>query len=73
MWVQLVVSLVMMALAYALAPRPPRPSPAGLGDVQAPTAEVGRPIPVIFGTVMLRGSNVLWYGDLSTTDIKSSA
>lgn len=70
MWVQLAISLVMMVLSYALQPRPKAPPSAGLGDVQAPTAEVGRPIPVIFGTVLLRGSNVLWYGDLSSTAIK---
>jgi len=71
MWVQLVISLVLMVLAYALQPKPPVPPSAGLGDVTAPTAEVGRPIPVIFGTVRLAGSNVLWYGDLSTNPIKN--
>jgi hypothetical protein len=71
MWINLVISLVMMAISYALMPKPPTPKAAGLADVQAPTAEAGRPIPVVFGTVMLRGSNVLWYGDLSTTDIKA--
>lgn len=69
MWIQLAVSLVMMALAYALAPKPPSPSPAGLSQVQAPTAEIGSPIPVLFGTIKMLSPNVLWYGDLSTTDI----
>lgn len=71
MWPQLVIALVMMAISYALMPKPPTPPAAGLADVQAPTAEVGRPIPVIFGTVMLRGSNVLWYGDLTSSAIRS--
>lgn len=71
MYVQIVVALVMMVLAYALQPKPPSPSPAGLADVQAPTAEIGIPIPWIFGTVKLLAPNVLWYGDLSTTAIKA--
>lgn len=44
--------------------------PAGLGDVTAPTAEEGREIPVIFGTVDLEGPNVCMFGDLKTTPIK---
>lgn len=69
MWVQLAVSLVMMVLAYALQPKPAQPSPAGLADVQAPTAQIGIAIPVVFGTMKLLAPNVLWYGDISTTDI----
>lgn len=71
MWQQLAVSLIMMALAYALQPKPPEPSPAGLKDVQAPTAAVGISIPVVFGTVKLLAPNVLWYGDLSTSRIQA--
>jgi hypothetical protein len=63
----------MMAISYALMPKPQNAVAAGLGDVEAPTAEAGRCIPVIFGTVMLRGSNVIWYGDLATTDIYASS
>lgn len=55
---QLVIALVMTAISYALSPRPPKPDApraAGLDDVDAPTAEEGREIPVVFGTVLLRG------------------
>jgi hypothetical protein len=69
MWAQLAVSLVMMVLAYALQPKPPQPVPAWINDVQAPTAQVGISIPVVFGTVKLLAPNVLWYGNLSTTKI----
>lgn len=41
-----------------------------LSDVDAPTAEEGRPIPVVFGTVLLRGANVVWYGDLEAEPIR---
>lgn len=71
MWQQLAVSLIMMALAYALQPKPPSLVPAGLSDVQAPTAQIGIAIPVVFGTVKLLAPNVLWYGDISTTEIRS--
>jgi hypothetical protein len=58
-------------LSIALAPKPPAPKPAALDDFDAPVAQEGRPIPVVFGTVTITGSNVLWYGDLRTTPIKS--
>ena len=54
-------------------PKPPsneRP-PASLSDIRAPTAEDGRAIPVLFGCRTLRGPNVVWYGHLRTTAIKS--
>ncbi|MDD0908966.1 hypothetical protein LOD75_03245 [Xylella fastidiosa subsp. multiplex] len=47
-----------------------KPKPASLSDIDAPTAEERRPIPVVFGTVLLHGSNVLWYGDLEADPIK---
>jgi hypothetical protein len=46
------------------------PKSSSLGDVTAPTAEEGRAIPVAFGTVLLKGLNVCWYGDLKATAIK---
>lgn len=43
--------------------------PAGLGDFNFPTAEEGRAIPVIFGRVLLKGPNLIWYGDYKTVPI----
>ena len=51
-------------------PETAEPKPASLSDVDAPTAEEGRPIPVVFGTVLLRGANVVWYGDLVADPIR---
>lgn len=69
MW-YLVVIVVAALISSALAPKPPEPKPASLSDVDAPTAEEGRPIPVVFGTVLLRGANVVWYGDLAADPIR---
>jgi len=70
MWVQLVLAIVLAAISYALAPKPPTPPTPTLRDINLPTAEEGRPIPVVFGTVTVKGPNVIWYGDLSTSAIK---
>lgn len=61
-----------LAVNYALMPKPQSQPPAGLSEIQAPTAEVGREIPVLFGTRILEGPNVVWYGDLRTTPVKKS-
>lgn len=66
----LIVLIVSSIVSYALRPKPPVPKPAALEDFDIPVAEQGRPIPVVFGTILLTGPNVLWYGDLRTSAIK---
>lgn len=46
--------------------------PAGLGDFDFPTATEGRMVPIIFGRVKLRGSNVIWYGNLQQNAIQET-
>lgn len=71
MWVYLVVAVVVAVAAYAMAPKPPEPQPPMLKDFDVPTAEEGRPVPVIFGTVVVKSPNIVWYGDLDYVPIKS--
>jgi len=71
MWWYAVVFVAALAVAYSRVPKPQTQRPAGLGDVQAPTAEEGREIPVLFGTKTLKGPNVVWYGDLKAIAIRS--
>lgn len=70
MWWYVVVFIVALAVAYHKAPKPQSQPPAGLGDIQVPTAEDGREIPVLFGSRILAGPNVVWYGDLRTVAIR---
>lgn len=44
--------------------------PVGLDDFNVPTNSNGRVIPIVFGTVELKG-NCLWYGDLRSSEIKA--
>lgn len=68
MFFQIVLLIISYAISYALAPKPPKPKPASLSDFDVPTADASRPIPVVFGTVLVTGPNVVWYGDLRTSD-----
>lgn len=62
MWM-LAVFVISLVVAFAMMPKPTTPSPSTLDDANVPTAEPGRPIPVVFGTVLLKSPNVVWYGD----------
>ncbi len=66
MWSYLIQFIVTAVLSYVLAPKPKvqNATPASLQDFDVPTADDGRPVPVVFGTVVIRGPNVVWYGDL---------
>lgn len=76
MWPDLVVSFVMMVVSSALRlvgqQQPEQSKAPEPGKLNVPTTEEGRPIPVIFGTCIVKSSNVVWYGDAKTTPIKQS-
>ena len=51
-------------------PRPER-NDAVVGNMDVPTAEAGKTIPVVFGTMLIKDSNVIDYFDAKTVAIKS--
>ena len=65
-----ILTLILLAAVFIaselLRPKPKTESerPKNLGDFRANTATQGRPVPLIFGTVLQEGANVIWYGDL---------
>lgn len=65
-----ILTLVLLAAVFIaselLRPKPKIESerPKNLGDFRVSTATQGRPVPLIFGTVLQEGPNVIWYGDL---------
>lgn len=69
-----IIMIVTIAVCLTMQPSgPPPPKPATLTDFNMPTAEPGRPIPVVFGTVALTAPNIVWYGDLKAKPIKTSS
>lgn len=59
----LLIGLALNIIAYLLLPKPKTAKPEAAKDLDDPTAEAGRPIPVVFGTITVKGLNVLWFGD----------
>jgi len=71
MFVQLVIAAVIAVAAILLMPKPAEQKPASMKDIDIPTAEQGRPIPVVFGTYVIKSSNIVWWGDLGYKKIKA--
>lgn len=66
MWFQVFLFVASLVIGELLRPKPKGPEDAkaaGIENVQYPTAQEGRPIPVVWGTVQIKGPNLLWYGD----------
>jgi hypothetical protein len=63
--VQLAISVALQVIGYLLLPKPPKEVPPELTDFEDPTAEGGRPIPVVWGSGTITGLNILDYKDKS--------
>jgi hypothetical protein len=72
-FIPLLLAIIFNVIAYLLAPKPKKAKPPEVKDMDNPTADAGRPVPVIFGTVTVKGLNVLWYGDKSKQTKKVKA
>lgn len=65
-WWNLIFLVVSIVISELLRPKPKleNAKPAGLGDFQFPTATEGRSLPLLWGTIQIKGPNVVWWGDL---------
>lgn len=67
-WITLLIALALNVVAYLIMPKPKTSKPEAAKDMDNPTADAGRPVPVVFGTITVKGLNVLWYGEKSTRE-----
>lgn len=67
------LALMAVSVVYALTNQPKTPVPAALtlDDVKIPSIEIGKSIPVVFGTRDIADPLVVWYGDLRTSPVKA--
>ncbi len=73
-WVaQLLIAVAVSAVSYLITPKPKSPKPDHAKDLENPTASAGRVAPVIFGTITVKGLNILWYGDKGRRDYEVEA
>ena len=72
-FLQLLVGVALMVLAFLIMPKPKQEQPAASRDLDNPTAEAGRPVPVVFGTLYVKGGNVIDYMDKGKRDYEVRA
>lgn len=72
MFLTIFLFVVSVVLSILLRPKQPDQQAPALEGAQAPIAEVGVSIPVVYGKVMVEGPNVVWYGDPGYRAVKSS-
>jgi hypothetical protein len=70
MWQYVVLFIVSLLIAVSRMPKPESRKPQAFEDFDAPTAEEGREIPVLFGTRLIEGPNLVWYGDFKSAPIQ---
>ena len=64
--VQFLIALAINVVAHLITPKPRGPQAADAPKLEDPTAEAGRPVGIVFGTVIRKSPNTLWFGDKST-------
>lgn len=67
-FVQLLIGLALNIVAYLIMPKPKQPKPEAAKDLENPVAEAGRPIPIVSGTITVKGLNILWFGENQTVN-----
>lgn len=65
-FIQLLIGLALNIVAYLIMPKPKAPQPPETKDMENPTAEAGRPLPVAFGSLRVQGLNIIYYGEKAT-------
>lgn len=71
--IAVIISTVLQVAALVLTPKPKGPKPEAAQQAENPTAEAGRPIPVLFGTARVSETNVLGFWDKSTRQFEIKA
>jgi hypothetical protein len=70
MWIQLLIFIVVSIISALLAPKQQNAVPGSPSG--APSIADTQQVPVCFGTCDFEQPNLVWYGDLKTTPIKTS-
>ncbi len=61
--VQLAIGVAINYVGYLLMPKPKQEKPPSTEDLENPTAEAGRPIPVVFGSLTVQSPNDIGFWD----------
>jgi len=66
--IALIIATAVQVAAYLILPGPKSPKPDAAKQSEAPTADAGKPAPVVFGTIRVKEINCLGWMDQSMTE-----
>lgn len=69
--IQLAAGVGLQILGYLLAPKPATQKPAETSDLKSPTAQAGRPVTVVFGSMTISGPNIIGMTDKQSVHRKA--
>jgi hypothetical protein len=69
MWQLALVWVALTVVSYLLQPKTPKADDPVPGELTATTVDASSPVPILFGTRLLKQPNLIWYGDIGTTPI----
>lgn len=58
-FVPLLLSVALSVISYLIMPKPKAAKPQAAKDMDSPTSEAGRELPVVFGTLTVKSPNAL--------------
>ena len=62
----LLIGLALNIVAYLILPKPKGPKPEAVKDAEDPEARAGEPIPLLSGSMTIKGLNMLYFAQKST-------
>lgn len=71
--IALIISTALQVLSYVITPRPKAPKPEAAQQAENPTAEAGRPLPKMWGSMRVSATNIIGYWDKTTGTYQVSA
>jgi len=70
-WViQILIAIAISVAAQLILPKPKGPKTESAKDLENPVAEAGKPMPRVWGTLTVKGINLLWYGDKNVREFE---
>jgi hypothetical protein len=64
--VSLLIGVALSIISYLIMPKPKQPKPEAAKDLESPTADAGRPMLKVFGSLTVKGLNIIYYGEKAT-------
>lgn len=62
---QIIVAIILMVISYLLTPKPKQPKPPAAKDGDDPSIDISKSVKVVFGTMTVKETQVLWFGNKS--------